>query len=186
MKNIIILILFSILISPVNASEIMGSISTNPNNLEPMAEISNLPVETRQASSLQGTLEMSHGAPAQDEDEVLVLGFSQYPDSSLLRGDDARIYLIKGKYKKHIKTLKELEKYSGQIIFHVSDKELSEYQTRVHLNGDLIREEGDAKIFNIVDGRLKHVLNLEELRANFAGQEIFNISQKEMLLYRDF
>jgi hypothetical protein len=40
-----------------------------------------------------------------------------------------------------------------------------------------------VKIFVIVKGKLRHILSLEELRGNFRGQEVFNLSGEEMGLY---
>ncbi len=194
-EAIIILILFTICISPVSASEITGSISTNPNNLEPVIEEEVVEdeddnnVEARHAASVQGGGFIGQEIKdiiSEENNKVIVLGFSQYPDGSLVRSSDLRIYLIEGECKKYIKTLEELQKYSGQVIFDISDDVLMDYKTREHLNGGLIRQIGEVKIFHIVNGELEHILNLDELRAKFAGQEIFNIGREEMLLYRDF
>ncbi len=118
-----------------------------------------------------------------DEEDVEVLGFSQFSDGSLVRDNNANVYLIEGDYKKHILSLEELVKYLGQTIHDISDEELAEYMTRKYSNGDLIREKGDAKIFHIVDTYLEQVPNVEELKNNFPGQEIFNVSKEEMALY---
>ena len=188
MKNaIIILILFTVFISPVSASEITGTISTNPNILEPIVDGDI--EDTSSGSRVSGggsaflldnsTVETKHASSAPEdmgEEDVIVLGFNQYPDGTLIRGSDSKIYLIKNGYKKHIKTLEELAKYSGQVIFDANKEELGWYETREYLDGDLIRFAGDVKIYHVVDNDLEHVLNLEELRADFFGQEIFNLN----------
>jgi hypothetical protein len=117
------------------------------------------------------------------EDEVKVLGISHYADGVLLRDRSHKIYFVKGNIKKHITNLEELKKYAGRAIFSASDEELSKYQAREHLDGELIREKASVKIYSIRQGRKQHILNLEELRVKFRGLEIFNISREEMLEY---
>jgi hypothetical protein len=194
MKKILFLIFFIASTSPLSASEMIGSISTNPNNIVETHHGTSLHEEGNDSATSFGHGDGSDdGIDEEDDDletgrdtsvpEIIVLGFSDFADGSLLRGSDAKIYLIKGDYKKHIQTLLELEKYSGQNIFNVSDDILIDYKTRRHLDGDLIRAVGTVEVFYIVDGRLKHVLSLEELRSNFFGQEIFNIKSDEFSLY---
>jgi len=60
---------------------------------------------------------------------------------------------------------------------------LAKYQDRSHLDGGLIWQKGDVKVYVIVKGVKRHILNLEELRAHYLGLEIFNISREEMELY---
>ena len=200
MKNIIILFLFIISISPVNASEINGFISTNPDALSSSMEIpveedknNEVSVKTQNLPVVQ--VGPSHVFVLEDvlykerddglvEEKVLVLGFSEFANGSLLRAMDNKIYLVDENYRKHIKSLAELEKYFGQIIFDVSDDVLLEYKIRNYTDGDLIREVGTVEVFHIIDGTLKHILNLDELKANFAGQEIFNITYEQLLTYR--
>ncbi|MCU0679649.1 MAG: hypothetical protein MUC28_04370, partial [Planctomycetes bacterium] len=116
--------------------------------------------------------------------EIKVLGSTYYPDGSLLRGPDKKIYLIEGKAKKHILNLAELQKYRRKTIFNVTDEELFVYQERAHLNGELIREKGTVKVYAIAQSRRRHILNLEELRQYYFGREIFNIIREEMAKYK--
>jgi len=115
--------------------------------------------------------------------EVKVLGISLYPDGTLLRGTDHKIYLIQGRMKKYIANFKELAKFRGQAILPAISEELSQYQTRGHLAGELIRQKGEVKVYEITKVGKHHVLNLAELRAHYFGLEIFNISAEEMMLY---
>lgn len=186
MKNIIVIVIILLtVILPASASEISGSISTNPDN--PESVLKNIDIN-KNLSASGGNIVFS---PKKDElskpkavvDVIAVLGFSAFADGSLLRGEDAKIYIVEGEYKKHIKNLKQLEKYSGETIFDVGEDMLANYESRQHSDGELIRELGDEKVFNISDGHLEHVLNLEDLQRNFSGQEIFNLSKKEMLQY---
>ncbi len=116
----------------------------------------------------------------QKQEEVKVLGFSKYADGSLLRGSNLQIYVIRGIYKQRIHNLIELAHYADESIFNVDDATLGEYPTLRYGEGDLVREQGDERVFQIVGSNLKKVINLEELRANFAGQRIYNISHREI------
>jgi len=179
--------------SNVGASEIFGRISTDP-NAQP-GNTNNPPASAEQPSPVPQTetKEQVGGAvilPLQNvqksqtiTQEVKVLGASYYPDGSLLRDSSNKIYLIQGQVKKYIPNLHELAKYRGQAILEVTDQDLSQYQTREHLTGELIRQRGEVKVYEIVAGGKHHILNLEELRAHYFGKEIFNISGEEMTLY---
>ncbi|KKS33335.1 MAG: hypothetical protein UU95_C0035G0003 [Parcubacteria group bacterium GW2011_GWC2_42_12] len=185
------------LITPgAGASEIFGQISTNPNapagggNNPPTAEPSS-PVETPVVKPSSGAIIL----PTQNRPEVQplavqpatpkseVLGLKVYPDGSLLRGADQKIYLIQGQVKKHIISLEELKKYQGRAILKATAEELSGLESREHLDGELIRQRGDVKVYVIKQGPRQHILNLEELRAHYFGREIFNLSREQMGLY---
>jgi len=147
----------------LNASEIRGRISTKINK----SWEKNLGDKFRE-----------------NKKKIKVLGISRYGDGVLLRSKDKKIYVIYGKFKNYISSLDRLKRYRGQAIYDVSDKDLEKYKTRKYIDGDLIRMKGDNKIFLIQKGKLKHILNLEELRRNFRGEEIFNLSREELILYR--
>lgn len=121
--------------------------------------------------------------PKKEEPIKTILGAKIYPDGTLLRGNDGRIFLVKAGAKKYITDLQELSKYRGREIITATNEELSCYGDRAHLEGELIRQRGDVKVYVVVGTAKKHVLNLEELRANYAGQEIFNIFPEEMAAY---
>jgi hypothetical protein len=206
-KTILLIIVLSMLISlSARASEIFGTISTNPNApsgagedrppiVEPLGPpagtvptpvIQNsggaviLPIQNKQPEHL------SSGRPEGVQSSASVpevLGAKIYPDGTLLRSIDHKIYSIKGGTKKLISNLTELSRYRGQPIIDVSTQELSAYQNREHSNGELIRQRGQVKVYEIVKGGKHHVLNLVELRAHYSGREIFNISSEEMALY---
>jgi hypothetical protein len=196
-KKLFIIVIFIFLCTGfVQASEITGQISTNPNNLPGSGDDGDNPGDDQEADienqpaagsgifvrniNIPGNKKNNDGTK---EEEIKVLGIKYYPEHSLLRKSGQRIYLIEGNTKKYVSSLKELQAYQGQIIFDVEDEELLKYQTREHLNGDLIREKGRPEIFVIEDSEKTHILNLDELRANFFSQEIFNISTKEIRLY---
>jgi hypothetical protein len=113
-----------------------------------------------------------------DKTGIKVAGISHFADGSLLRDGKHKIYLVEKKTKKQIANLAELKKYAGKKIYSATDEELSQYQIWKHPNGDLIREIKDVKIFVIKQGKKQHVLNLEELRENYSGREIFNVSRE--------
>lgn len=189
----------------VKASEIIGQISTDPNalsNYGSSATTTGQADEPNSPSQMPIVLGQDLGAaPAKgrevnapkdkaDEDKAAgggigkeVLGKKIYSSGSLLRNIDSRIYLIENRVKKHIFNLKELQKYRSRTIYNVKPEELAEYQTREHLDGDLIRQRGDVKVYFIKNEKKIHILNLEELRANFFGLEIFNITAEEIFLY---
>ncbi|MDP2812627.1 MAG: PA14 domain-containing protein [bacterium] len=56
-----------------------------------------------------------------------VSGVKEYPDGSLLRSRDMKIYIIENGKKVYISNLEELKKYAGQDIFDVSDEVISQY-----------------------------------------------------------
>lgn len=187
MKKIILVIILSMIIVPsAGASEIFGQISTNPN--VPAVSGDNPPVEEPVVKPAGGAVIF----PAQKKPEVrpeavqakpVVLGLKIYPNGSLLRGADRKIYLIQGKFKKHIASLAELKKYRGRAILKATAEELAVLATRGHLDGELIRERGEVKVYVITPAGKQHILNLAELRAHYFGREIFNLSHEEMAPY---
>ena len=199
-KVILIFSLLLFVVCPVKASELTGLISTNPNELP--GEEPNDPVlpddpGTGGGQSSGGSTIILPNPQKQiitdkedisdnrQDEEIIVLGISHgvYQDGALLRARDKKIYIIEGQVKKHIASLSELKKYTGQIIYDVSSEVLVSYQSRLHLNNDLIREQGREEIYIIENGRKRHIVSLEELRIHYFGQEIFNISANEMRLY---
>ena len=201
MKKILLVLIFSMLVCPVvNASEIFGQISTNPNNAsggqnnippeEPAGERpaikagsgienSGRPVIISEQSQWQKEpLEIQVAIP-----KAKVLGVKAYPDGTLLRSSDLKIYLIQGRAKKYINSLRELVAYRGRAIINATDEELSGYQSYKHKDGELIRLRGEIKVFVVTKGSKQYIPNLEELRAHYSGLEIFNISREEMALY---
>ncbi|RLC38033.1 hypothetical protein DRH27_03245 [Candidatus Falkowbacteria bacterium] len=203
MKNILFIIiglLFSV--QTAGASEIFGHISTNPNDY-PAKDSGQISDTGGNVLSGNSGSEEEAGAPiifkrnivliddpknteSMSEKDIKVLGISHYPDNSLVRGPDNKIYVIQGQTKKHVVNLKELQKYSGQPIYFMEDSELDKYQNRQYLNGRLIREKGTARVYVVKNSQKKYILNLEELRAYYFGQEIYNISRDEMMLYSDY
>ncbi len=119
-----------------------------------------------------------------DKQAVKVLGVRFFPDGSLLRTEDKRIYLIKGGYKKYIASLKELSEFRGQEIISVSQDDLDQYKFQPYGNGELIREIGDGKIYVVEIGKIRLVKNLEELRDNYSGKVVNNITHEEMEAYK--
>ncbi|MDP2587024.1 MAG: chitobiase/beta-hexosaminidase C-terminal domain-containing protein [Candidatus Komeilibacteria bacterium] len=56
-----------------------------------------------------------------------VLGVKTYANGTLLRGSNAKIYVVENGKLKHITSLKELTKYAGQEIIKVSDEVITSY-----------------------------------------------------------
>ena len=198
-KILFIIIILMLSAGTVQASEIFGQISTNPSNLldnssntnqeqpanplPPVDEVPNNSASSGSSGMIFSEIKDETLPVTESLEDIKVLGINYYPDNSLLRGRDHRIYIIQGQIKKYISSLNELQKYSGQAIYDVSDQDLAQYQKRQHLNGDLIREKGTEAVYVVNNNQIRHILNLEELRANFYGQEIFNIGSEEMRLY---
>jgi len=203
--KIIFPILFLSLFFAANAhaSEVLGTISTNPDQDSADSQSSQsssgstaaikptiIPV-AKVATSSKKLPEKNIAVPAVENQPAVpekenvknILGIKIYPDGTLLRGADHRIYVVHGQTKKYILDLKELSKYRGRPILSVSEEELSYYNNRAHVDRELIRQRGDVKVYVIVNGAKKHILDLQELRAHYAGLEIFNIEPEEMALY---
>jgi hypothetical protein len=196
MKYFVIIVLFICLVDNVYASEIKGTISTDPNKLpgnqiNPPASgpASAIPTVKKEVSSSGMILPVKNSSTVQtkasgaEKQIIKVLGIEHYHDGSLLRGGNHKIYLLQGTVRKYIANLPELQRFRGQLIIDVSDEVLTQYQIRGHLNGELIREKGTVRVYVIEQGRKKHILNLHELRAHYFGLEIFNINREEMALY---
>lgn len=197
-KIIIIIMLFFGLFdcSLAQASEIFGKISTDPKNIPippsvPPVSVLNEPKTQERDNPASGS-QSAAGIffPKQNvvnnvDANVKVLGIKYYPDYTLLRGSNKRIYIIEGLVKKHIINLDELRKYQGQKIFDVSDADLSLYQTRSYLNGNLIREKMTGKIYVLENQVKKRIFSLSDLRKNYFGQPIFDLDYQELGLYPD-
>ena len=115
-----------------------------------------------------------------------VLGEKIYGDGTLLRGSDKKIFVITDGQKKHIPNLKELAKYAGQKICDVENTVLIQYPEvlgiKVFADGMLIRG-ADAKVYVIKQGKKQYVKNLEELRANYFGKKIYDVSDETLAKY---
>jgi hypothetical protein len=187
-----------------NASEILGTISTNPNQnsldnqssqsssgssvvikptIVPAVKVATGSKELIGQETVEPIIKTQPIAETGKTSVKNILGIKIYPDGALLRGADHRIYLIHGQTKKYIIDLSELKKYRGREIIFASAEELAYYNDRAHANGELIRQRGDVKVYVIANGTKKHILDLQELRAHYAGLEIFNIEPEEMALY---
>jgi hypothetical protein len=200
MKKIFSILFLSLFCAaPVGASEIFGSISTDPNYSQPAQNNSSeqsseqpeqpaivpkvLTNEDDGSTDAPYIVRDMSMAGAKNKSAAEILGIKIYPDGALLRGSDQKIYLIRGLFKRHVVNLQELAKYRGQKIYSVSEEQLAYYETRAHLDGELIRQKGDVKVFELTKSGKHHILNLQELRAHYSGLEIFNISQEEMEIY---
>jgi hypothetical protein len=212
MKKILFVSIFLLLFAfKAEASEVFGHISTDPKllaietsnvvpDIKPAAEknhppassgntmfilqnqnIKNAPVEKKARET--ELLKNSDSPTTTSKKTTKVLGVTHYPDGTLLRADDRKIYAVKRGVKKLISSFVELKKYQGQKIYNSTPEDLEAYQTRSNLEGELIRQKGTVQVYVIFYNKRKHILNLEELRAHFFGLEIFNISIEEMELY---
>jgi len=122
-----------------------------------------------------------------DSEEVKTLGVFKvhFDNGMLIRGSDMRIYIIEDQAKRYIPSLKDLLKYKGQEIFNVDDRAIRQYRDiyKKYLDGQLIREFGEEKVYVIKGGKKIHIISIEELWENYTGEEIFNVSREELLKY---
>jgi hypothetical protein len=191
------ILLFFMLVVPASASEITGRISTSPNDNSVEEEVESvtppsprvLPAGNKVGADIKAEKKKALPQSNKKEEKIPseikkeVLGAKIHPDGSLVRGSDSKIYLVVGTAKRYIATFGELAKHVGKKIFSVSDEELSLYDKRGHLDGELVRERGSVKVYVLINRMKKHILNTDELRAYYAGREIFNIFAEEMKAY---
>jgi hypothetical protein len=117
-----------------------------------------------------------------------VLGEKIYADGTLLRGSNNKIYVVVGDKLLHIASLKELAKYVGEKIFDVSDETIASYGKAAVLgvkkygDGQLIRND-NVKVYVIVNGQKKHILNLSELAKYYFGKPIYKVAPEELEQY---
>jgi len=214
MKRNLLRLIFSCIVSfsligwhilSVEASEIFGFISTDPNALptstsaqrDDASKEKYAPVReaAKAPSSNSGSIIAIKSRPGQDikgeqaaqtvsaiKDEK-IMGMKLYPDGTLLRGGDNRIYLITGGAKKKIANLDELSGYAGRSILKASDELLANYPDKKLSYGELVRQKGRQKVYVVSAGGKKHILNLEELRKNHFGKKIHNLDEKELAEY---
>jgi len=115
-----------------------------------------------------------------------LLGEKIYADGTLLRGKDKKVYIIANGQKKHVPNLKELAKYAGQKIYDVENIILIQYPEvlgiKVFADGMLIRG-ADARIYVIKNNKKQHIRSLEELRKNYFGKKIYDVSEETLAKY---
>jgi len=200
MRIIFYLIIFAFInIDSAGASEIFGRISTNPKELLvfPKPEAGNQNIAS-QTPAVQGVFAppVSGAAPASvflprksqpglknEDNEIKVLGAKYYPDYSLLRKSDKKIFIIEGRFKKRILNLQELKKYRSQVILDVSIQDFSQYQECPYLSGELVRVKGQTRIYYLEKEGRRAIRGLSELRSGFAGKAIRSISKEELKVY---
>lgn len=182
------------------ASELSGTISTDPSNLSIETQnaeassttvnatdrdkeesgssflplINQLPVEERNIQDERSLLKSGGEEKNISSDKPKVLGLEMYPDGSLLRGESNKIFLINGRFKSYISNLSELKKFQGRKIIDVSSDSLSNYQIL-----KLIRKKQSVQIYAIAEEEKRHILNLDELKRFYFGLEIINVSEDE-------
>lgn len=212
MDNALIMLglLMIICSTPVQASELLGKISTDPaalvGGITSTVPSASLPAGSASAGDdiACGTLGFGRcpalaapvakkneavatpkgtAAPAAAGKKIGVLGRKVFADNSLVRDEHGRIWLIQGTAKKPIRNLVELAKYRGLALNQAKTDELRQLQTREHLAGELIRRKNDVKIFALKKEGKHHVLNLAELARDYFGLTIYNLEQEEMQLY---
>ncbi len=85
--------------------------------------------------------------------------FSSLLDGDLVRAKgDYRVYVIKGEYRRHIKSGKIFDFYKHLNWGKV--KEVSRYELNLYKESNLIRADGDKKVYKIDNTGKKHWLNI--------------------------
>jgi hypothetical protein len=208
MKYTVFVFILSMIVfaSELQASEYLGSISTDPSNLGNESNIQSNSNSNKAIVPINQSVNGSVIIPSQTSLRIAavkskndtadakipqspskkiintqqILGAKIYTDGTLLRGIDKKIYIIQAQSKKHIVNQQALRKYRGQKIMNVSAKILEKFHTKQYLNGELIRQKGTVKIFAIQKGVKQHVVSLQELLSRYAGLEILNLNRLEM------
>lgn len=115
-----------------------------------------------------------------------VLGVKIYPIGSLLRTSDHKIFVVlSADTVKLIPDLKSLYAYRGHEIFNVSNQVLAQYKQvlgiKIYADGTLLRGP-DHKIYVILGGKKRHILDLAELSEYF-GHKINNVGADVLAQY---
>ena len=148
--------------------------------------INQIPVGCRLTASQQEARSRRYqtAAPA----APVVLAVKYYPDGSLLRGPDWKIYAIVDRKKEFIKNWGDLfRKYRSKPIINLAFEVLAQYPEvlgkKIYQDGSLIRGK-NKKIYVIVDGGKQLIKNLKELRA-YKNKKINNVSDEVSAGYPD-
>jgi hypothetical protein len=126
--------------------------------------------------------------PPTTSGEGQVLGEKKYADGTLLRGSNGRTYIVVGGKLQYIPNLATLAKYAGKEIVKVDSSVINAFQmvnvlgAKKYGDGQLIRND-DVKVFVILNGKKKHILNLDELRTNYFGKSIYKVTAEELEQY---
>lgn len=117
-----------------------------------------------------------------------VLGEKKYADGTLLRGVNGRTYIVTGGKLQYIPTLAALAKYAGREIITVDASVINAFQMvsvlgeKKYGDGTLIRND-NVKVYVIIDGKKKHILNIPELAQFYFGLPIYHVTEAELALY---
>lgn len=115
-----------------------------------------------------------------------------FPDGSLIRGPDHRIYLIINGMKKYLRTLSELKNNAGKPIINIDTETLDSIQDfngSIKINfsisygdGNLLRSVTTKRIYLIGGGHKKYISSISELK-KFSSVPIYNVTDEELDIY---
>jgi len=119
-----------------------------------------------------------------------VLGVKIYPNGTLVRTPDMKVYVIVNSVAHYVTSPSQLQAYRGRTIFSVSYDALAQYSqpapkvlgVKIYANGSLLRSP-DMKIFLVVSGQLQYVNSLQQLQL-FAGRKINDVSWATLAQYQ--
>lgn len=131
-------------------------------------------VEPREASTADSSLEKG------------ALSVGAIKDGDLVRAtNDYRVYIIKGNYKRHIKSGRIFDFYnhlSWEKVKEVNPEIINQYQ-----ESDLVRADGDKKVYQISDSTTKHWLEMSSEAFESSGRNwasVYIINEKERDFYQ--
>lgn len=178
MKKILVITCLLLNLQSVQASEISGVISTkfSSNEQKKVIEVNSIEPKYK----VKPAIELA----SVQADLNLEKSLQVYTEGMLIRSSDMRIYVVRGGYIEYIPSLKDLYRYKNQEIFNVGINTIEMYplRSKIFAEGTLLRQ-GFEKIFVIKEGRKVHVLNLEILKSEYAGKEIFDVSDSVINQY---
>jgi hypothetical protein len=117
-----------------------------------------------------------------------VLGEKVFADGTLVRSSDGKTYVVVNEKLKYIASLKELVKYAGKEIIKVDDSIIASFPKTAVLGvkkygeGQLIRN-NNVKVYVIINGKKKHILNIPELAKYYFGKPIYHVTTEELADY---
>lgn len=161
MRILFWLFLFISIFNISEASEIAGSISTNP----------------KEVNNIYRRVELTA------KDAVGALRVKKFPDGSLVRLNGQRVYLLYAGLKKWIRNPNDLRLFKRQVIFPATSQDLAEYVECGCINGELVKTNTQKDIFILKKGKKLRIKNLKELTEKYPKQKIFTISFAEMSLF---
>lgn len=114
-----------------------------------------------------------------------VLGTKVFPNGTLVRAEDYRVYVIENGYKRYLPTLEDMRAFKGKKIQNVTYTDLAQYETFAvdtdrHNNlkvgeGSLVRD-SKGNIFVIRNGQRHYIPGYAEVFERYANVPVVSVS----------